>query len=472
MRKDLETVISLPDFGRVPPQSIDIEELLLGVIMTEPGLFDEVSSVLIPEAFYKEAHQKIYKAIIDVSKRGLLPDLFTVTNHIRNIGELESIGGPVYITRLTGRIVGTDMMLQYAYIIKGKWIQRDMIRLSCELQNKAFDDSIDPADLLEFAESELYKIGDSVSHKDPVKISALLSNIATQIEIREKQKSELTGVPSGLTSLDRITLGWQAGDLVILAARPSMGKSALAVQFARCASKMNYPTLVFSLEMTDMQVGERYLSAETGFDSYDIKRGKNIKWDVLDRKLHENDNTPLWIDDSASMTIYEFRAKVRRMKKKHGIKVVICDYLNLFKGDADKDNMSEKYGSISKMFKQVAKECDVSVIALAQLNRNVDSRGNSFPKLSDLRNSGEIEQDADIIIFPVQYKKIGMFQDENHRDITNMARIDIAKNRNGRVEYFEVYVSEDSVNWTDMDDKLITANDNWISKKDEPSFYK
>ena len=205
--------------------------------------------------------------------------------------------------------------------------------------------------------------------------------------------------------------------------------------------------LLFSLEMTDIQLGERYLSTETGADTYDIKQGRNIDWHKIESSLNNNRNVPLWIDDSPHMNIYEFRSKVRKAKKKYGIELVICDYLSLFTGDESKDNMSEKYGSISKMFKSVAKECEVAVIALAQLNRSTEMRASQLPKLSDLRNSGEIEQDADIVIFPVRYKVIGIDHDDKGRDLSEMARIDIAKNRNGRLGILNIRVSPDCMQW-------------------------
>jgi replicative DNA helicase len=449
----------IPDFGKVPPQANDMEEAVLGAALIEKEAVYMVINILKPESFYRESHQKIFKTIIELVSKGFPVDLYTVSEELRSHQELDSIGGPVYLAQLTSKIVSAANVEYHARIVAQKYIQREMIRISTEVQTRAFDDTYDVSELMEYAEKELFQIGGDTSQKDPVKIGVLLNSLAELISKMEQTGKELIGVPSGIISLDRITLGWQAGDLIILAARPSMGKSALAVQFVKFASQLGHPALMFSLEMTDIQVGERYLSVETGQNSYDLKRGRNIDWPKMERILNANKNLPLWIDDSAKMTLTEFRSKVRRAKKKYNIQLVVCDYLNLFTGDADKDNMSEKYGSISKMFKQVAKECKVAVIALAQLNRSPDMRANQFPKLSDLRNSGEIEQDADIVIFPVRYKMVGMLRDERDRDLTNLARIDVAKNRNGKTDVVEVEVSHDCMQWSCVEDTAFPTKD-------------
>jgi replicative DNA helicase len=443
----------------LPPQAIDIEEAVIGAMMVDSVCIDDIAEILTPEVFYKSAHQIIFSAALGLYKKNQYTDILSVTNRLQDTGELEIVGGPTVLLRLTSKVVTTAQAVQHSYILKAAYIQREMIRIGHELVQRGYDPTLDPSDLLEYAEKELYQLGDTANHKEAVSISALLNRLSTLIEKREKTKSDLLGVPSGIMPLDRITMGWQPGDLIIIAARPSMGKSALAVQFARFASQYNHPALVFSLEMTDLQLGERFLSSESGHDSYDLKRGRNVQWEKIERVISNNKNTPLWIDDSAHVSIYEFRSKVRRAKKRHKIELVICDYLNLFSGDEDKQNMSEKYGSISKMFKQVAKECKVAVIALAQLNRSPEMRLNAFPKLSDLRNSGEIEQDADIVIFPVQYRRIGMMTDENDRDLSGLARIDIAKNRNGVTDFIEVEVSPDSMIWKEIERESVSIDD-------------
>lgn len=449
-----QPIYGLSEFGKVPPQNIELEEAVIGAVIIEAACLDEVIQYLTPQMFYKEAHRKIFEAILTLYKKNQGIDLFTITSHLRDIGELELIGGPIYLTQLTSKVVSSANVGYHSAIVKTSYIQREMIRIGSELQAMGFDSLIDVADLLEYAEKELYALGDMATNKEPVRIGTLLNTLANSISKREASGNRIIGVPSGIIELDRITMGWQAGDLIILASRPSMGKSSLAIQFGRFAAQLRHPTLMFSLEMTDTQLGERYLSVETGHDTYDLKRGSNINWPKIEKSVGDNRDTPLWIDDSAHMTIYEFRSKVRRAKKRHGIQLVICDYLNLFKGDEDKNNMSEVYGSISKMFKSVAKECQVAVIALAQLNRSPDLRASQFPKLSDLRNSGEIEQDADIVIFPVRYRVVGYLIDEQGRDLTDRARIDVAKNRNGRLGIVEVRVSQDCLQWGLPDDNF------------------
>lgn len=447
-------ITTMPDFGKVPPQAIQVEEAVLGAIMVASSCIDDIAEILKPEMFYKEAHQKIFGAAVTLYRKSKYADLISIQEELRNRNELESAGGPMALTLMTGKVVTTQMAVQHSYIIKTAYIQREMIRIGSELQTRGFDPMVETADLMEYAEKELYQLGDITSSKEPIGMADLLNNLANIIQIREKTTEEFTGIPSGIITLDRVTLGWQLGDLIILASRPSVGKSALGIQFATFAAKMGHPSLMFSLEMTDLQLGERYMSAETGHNSYDLKRGRNIQWAKIEKLISQGSKTPLWIDDSSSMTIYEFRSKVRRAKKRHSIELVICDYLNLFTGDEDKDNQSEKYGSISKMFKRVAKECKVAVIALAQLNRSPDQRANQLPKLSDLRNSGEIEADADIVLFPIRYAMIGKSIDERGRDLTHLGQIDIAKNRNGRTEFVEVIISEDCLKWGSVEEEI------------------
>ncbi len=451
MENKKKSAVFIPEVGKIPPQAPEAEEALLGIILLDFNVIDDVCDILKPEMFYRPAHQLIFNSIIELYRKEKYADLLTVMHYLKDKNELEDIGGAVYLTELTEKVVSSHMAVEYSLIIKDKYIQRDVIRICTILSGMAYDGLIDTKDLLEAAERELYSLGEVNILRGAISLGDVLNNVVSEIQKRELIKAELIGIPSGIMTLDRVTLGWQPGDLVIIAARPSMGKSAIAIQMAKFAAQTKTPTLMFSLEMTDTQLGERILSGETGIDSYDLKRGKNINWQVLEKSLTENIDIPLWIDPEPSMNIFEFRSRVRKEKKKHGIELVFCDYLNLFTGDETKENMSEKFGSISKMFKRVAKELGITVIALAQLNRNVEGRKDGFPKLSDLRNSGEIEQDADIVIFPTRYKALGMLEDTTGRNLTNLARFDIAKNRNGRTDIIEVNVSLDCVKWTDIE---------------------
>lgn len=433
--------------GKVPPQAIEIEEAVLGAMILDSACLDEVFQILSGKMFYMERHKSIFEAVEVLYKAKNTVDSITLYTYLRDCGTLDAIGGLMYLNKLTSKVISSANIQEHCLIVKQKYIQREMIRIGSELEKRGFDPYLDVKDLIEYAEKELYDLGGMTDSKEAKSIGFLLNTIADLIAKREKSEARLVGIPSGITELDRITLGWQPGDLIIIASRPSMGKSALGIQFAKVAAQMEHPVLLLSLEMTDIQLGERYLSTETGADTYDIKQGRNIDWHKIESSLNSNRNVPLWIDDSPHMNIYEFRSKVRKAKKKYGIELVICDYLSLFTGDESKDNMSEKYGSISKMFKSVAKECEVAVIALAQLNRSTEMRASQLPKLSDLRNSGEIEQDADIVIFPVRYKVIGIDHDDKGRDLSEMARIDIAKNRNGRLGILNIRVSHDCMQW-------------------------
>lgn len=469
-----KTNINTDNFGKIPPQNIEIEEVVLGAILLERTAFEEVQSLINGNVFYKESNKTIFQAAEYLYKKNEQIDVLTVSDVLRKKGEMDSIGGPVYLSELTNKIVSSANIVRHSLLIKEAYIKREIIRIGSELQSMGFDTSIDLSDILDYAEREMFSLGENNTKKEAKSILQIYSKLVEMIEKREKQKNTVTGIPSGIIELDRMTLGWQGGDLIILAARPSMGKSALALQFASFASENKYPTIMFSLEMTEIQLAERLLSTQSGHDNYDIKSGRNIDWNRIEKAIRRAEDMPLYIDDSPTMTIYEFRSKVRRAIKRYGIKMVVCDYLNLFKGDEAKENMSEVYGSISKMFKSVAKECNIPVIGLAQLNRSPDSRTNSFPKLSDLRNSGEIEQDADIVIFPVRYGAISNKErDDQGRNIKEWARIDVAKNRNGKTGDFEVRISPDCMVWGIPDQyaeyyKETTEPDKFIQSNEPP----
>ncbi|HJX71280.1 MAG TPA: replicative DNA helicase, partial [Bacteroidales bacterium] len=405
------------ELGKIPPQAIELEEAVLGAIMLEKNAIVEVMDILTPESFYKEEHQKIFQAIIDLSSSDKAIDILTVTEELRKRNQLDAVGGPLYITQLTSRVASAAHVDFHSRIVAQKFIQRELIRVATEIQNRAFDDSIDVNDLLDFSESELFNVAQSNIKKETLKINVLIKEALNQIEEAGKREDSLIGVPSGFTKLDRLTSGWQKSDLVIIAARPSMGKTALVLTMARSMAVMNNKSVaIFSLEMSNLQLVNRLIVAETELPSDRIRNGrlKDYEWEQLDYKINSLLEAPIYIDDTPAISIFELRAKCRRLKRQHHIDIIIIDYLQLMTGSTDtRGNREQEVSNISRALKGIAKELNVPVIALSQLNRSVEIRsGSKRPQLSDLRESGAIEQDADMVIFIHRPEKYGFLEDE------------------------------------------------------------
>jgi len=427
------------ELGKVPPQAVELEEAVLGAIMLEKGALISVLDILKPESFYNDAHQKIYQAILDLSTKESPIDILTVTESLRKSNDLNQIGGPVYISKLTNRIASAAHIDFHARIIAQKHIQRELIRISSEITNRAFDEGIDVDDLLDFSESELFKIAEGNIKKETLKVNVLVQAAIDQIQEAGKSESSLIGVPSGFTSLDRITSGWQKSDLIIVAARPSMGKTAFALTMARNMAIDHGKTIgFFSLEMSSLQLVTRLIVSETELSSHRIRNGKldDHEWKQLETKIKSLVEASIYIDDTPAISVFEFRAKARRLKMQHKIDLIFVDYLQLMTASGEfKGSREQEVSSISRSLKAVAKELDIPIIALSQLNRSVETRsGNKRPQLSDLRESGAIEQDADLVIFIHRPEKYGLIQDEDGNSTRGIAEIMVAKHRNGPVD--------------------------------------
>ncbi|MBN2212843.1 MAG: replicative DNA helicase [Bacteroidales bacterium] len=452
------------DLGKIPPQAIELEEAVLGAIMLEKNAIVEVMDILIPESFYKEEHQKIFQAIIDLSSNDKAIDILTVTEELRKRNQLDEIGGPLYITQLTSRVASAAHVDYHSRIVAQKYIQRELIRVSTEIQNRAFDDSIDVNDLLDFSESELFNVSQSNIKKETIKINALIKEAIHQIEEAGKREDSLIGVPSGFTKLDRLTSGWQKSDLIIIAARPSMGKTALVLTMARSMAVMNHKSVaVFSLEMSNIQLVNRLIVAETELPSDRIRNGrlKDYEWEQLDYKINSLLEAPIYIDDTPAISIFELRAKCRRLKRQHNIDIIIIDYLQLMTGTTDtRGNREQEVSNISRALKGIAKELDVPVIALSQLNRSVEIRsGSKRPQLSDLRESGAIEQDADMVIFIHRPEKYGFLEDEEGNSLKGMAEIILAKHRNGPIGEIMLRFKDEFAKFVDLDTDYLAPLD-------------
>jgi len=446
----------LPDFGKVPPQALDMEEAVLGALMLEKEAVITIVDILRPESFYREAHQKIFAAIRDVSAREIPVDIFTVTEELRATGELDSIGGPVYLTQLTTRVVSAAHVEFHARIVAQKYIQRELIRVSTEIQTRSFDDTYDITELLDFSEDAIFQIAEGNIKKEVAPINEVIKEAITEIENAGKREDALVGTPSGFTKLDRLTSGWQKAELTIVAARPSMGKTAFALTMARnMAIDHGKRVAIFSCEMSSIQLVNRLIISETDIAGDKIKNGRltEEEWKQLDSRIKKLVQAPIFIDDTPAITITELRAKCRRLMAQHKLDVVIIDYLQLMTGPANSGSREQEVSNISRSLKSIAKELNVPVIALSQLNRSAELRGGlKRPQLSDLRESGAIEQDADMVVFIHRQDKFGILTFEDGSSTKGIAEIILAKNRNGPVDDVRLKFREEKAMFIDLED--------------------
>lgn len=428
------------EHGKVPPQAVDLEEAVLGALMLEKDAVSAVIDILTTKVFYKDAHQRIFSAISRLFGKSEPIDILTVTNELKSSGELEMVGGPYYITMLTSRIASAANVEYHARIIQQKHIQRDLIHISSEIIKEAYEDTTDVFSLLDKAEQNLFSVSETNLRRNFEDMPSLVRQAIEDIEsAKNSDGTSFRGVPSGFTDLDRITSGWQKSDLIILASRPSMGKTALGLSMARnMAVDFNKPVAFFSLEMSAVQLVTRLISSESGLQSDKLKRGElaDHEWEQLNAKIRDLSEAKIFIDDTPALSIFELRAKCRRLKQQHNIQMVYVDYLQLMTvGGDNKGNREQEISQISRSLKALAKELNIPVLALSQLSRAVETRpGQSKrPILSDLRESGAIEQDADLVLFIYrpEYYKIDEFEDGG--STTGVAEIIIAKHRNGAV---------------------------------------
>ncbi len=439
---DLSTMV----YGKVPPQAKDLEEAVLGAVMLEKAAFDTVVEILKPECFYVEAHQRIFQAFQNLAQKSMPIDILTVVEELKFSEELDVVGGPYYVTRLTNAVVSTANIEAHSRIILQKFVQRELIRISGEIISEAYEESTDVFDLMDTAEDKIFQITNNFLKTDYKEMSSALAQAINRIDELRIKKDEISGIPSGFVSLDRITYGWQPTDLIILAARPSVGKTAFALNLARNAAlHPTKPAAVgfFSLEMSASQLVQRILSAESEILMEKIARGKLEEHEY--QQLHKRgiarlEKAPIFIDDTAALNIFEFRAKARRLVNKHHVGLIIIDYLQLMSGSADRNsNREQEISTISRNLKALAKELNVPILALSQLSRAVETRKESkMPQLSDLRESGAIEQDADMVMFIYRPEYYENFTNENGESTRGETHIKIAKHRNGALEIIKL----------------------------------
>lgn len=451
--------------GKIPPQATELEEAVLGALMLEKDALTNVIDILKVESFYKSAHQVIFQAILDLFTDTQPIDLLTVTNQLRKTGTLETAGGAFYITELTSKVASAANIEYHARIITEQAIKREMIRISSEIQRDAYEDTTDVFELLDKMEQSLFQISEKNIRKNYSDMKTIMREAIAEMEIRKHQKDGLTGVPSGFTALDRVTSGWQKSDLVIIAARPAMGKTAFVLSVLRNAAvDHERPVAIFSLEMSSIQLVNRLIAAEAELDSEKIKKGQlaDHEWAQLVHKTAKLSKAPLFVDDTPALSILELRAKCRKLKAQHDIQMIVIDYLQLMSGDSKGGNFGgnreQEIASISRALKKIAKELSVPVIALSQLSRAVETRGgDKRPQLSDLRESGAIEQDADMVMFLYRPEYYGITEDEDKISTQGVGEVIIAKHRNGSLDTVKLRFIGRFTKFTDLDNFGVPA---------------
>lgn len=444
--------------GRIPPQAVELEEAVLGALLIDNSALNQVIDILSPEAFYKDQHAKIYQTIHDLFGRSEAIDILTVAQDLRKKGFLEIVGGEYYLVQLSQRVSSSAHIEYHARIIVQKHIQRELIRISSEIINEAFDESADVLDLLDKAEQSLFNVAQGNLKKNYESSQDLIHQAIARIEEISK-KEGLSGVPSGFTQVDRVTSGWQRSDLIIIAARPGMGKTAFVLSMARnMAIDHNTAVAVFSLEMSSVQLITRLISSETGLSSEKLRKGNldDHEWQQLLAKVKNLEDAPIYIDDTPALSVFDMRAKCRRLVAQHNVGVIVIDYLQLMTAGGNNKgggNREQEISTISRSLKSIAKELSVPVIALSQLSRSVETRGGSKrPLLSDLRESGAIEQDADIVSFIYRPEYYGITEwDDDGSPSESQGEFMIAKHRNGSLENIRLKFEGHMAKFSDLD---------------------
>ena len=445
------------EMGNKPPQALEVEEAVLGAMLIEPSSVDLALEELSPSCFYDPRHRMIYEAMSELVNGHTPVDIVTVSSKLREKGNLEAVGGPVALAGLSDKVGAAAHIEYYVKILKQKSIQRDLITASYEILKDSYDDSVTVDQLIDDAQTKVYNAIQNNLKKDVQEVGSIINDALREVE-KNQNNTGLSGVPSGFPSLDRVTMGWQASDLIILAARPSVGKTAFALNLARNAAvDHKMPVAVFSLEMSALQLVMRLMTTESGLPADKLKGGTKLDpwdWQQLETKLASLSKAPLYIDDTPSIPLMEFRTKVKRLVKSKGVRLVIVDYLQLMQGPVELRGLREQeVAAISRTLKATAKELNIPIIALSQLSRNAVQRtgGSGKPQLSDLRESGSIEQDADMVIFIHRPDYVGLGESPDGKETT---QIIIAKHRNGEVCDIDMLFKSEQVKFVEPGDSL------------------
>ncbi|MBO4570779.1 MAG: replicative DNA helicase [Bacteroidales bacterium] len=469
--------------GYKPPQALDIEEAVLGALLLEPAVVPDVLDQISSDCFYKEAHRKIFDAITSLARINAPIDILTVAEELQkrkdpksDTNHLEDVGGMACLSNLSMKIGAAAHIDYHTKILLQKWIQRELIQISQETQKIAFDDSMPVDDLIDSASSKIFSLAEKNMKRETSPVHSVISEAIAEIEESQSHEGNISGVPSGYRGLDAVTYGWQKSDLIIIAARPSVGKTAFVLTMARnMAVDYKVPVAIFSLEMSATQLVKRLMISETGLSAEKIRGASKLsqdEWNRLNERIALLDKSPIWIDDTPSLSIYEFRAKARRLVRNNHVKLIIIDYLQLMTGPPELRGMREQeVSTISRSLKSIAKELDVPIIALSQLNRMVETRGgNKRPQLSDLRESGAVEQDADIVMFIHRPEKAGVPEEDKPAGYTQVI---IAKHRNGNTQDVEMRFLEREVKFFDYNDPTQQYQDGMkIDRPEEDNLYR
>ena len=455
--------VNISEVGRRPPEARELEEAVLGALMLEKDAYSIVSDILKPQSFYEHSHELIYTAIQNLAIFQRPVDMLTVQEQLKKQGNLEEAGGAYYLAQLTGKVVSTAHLEYHARIVAQKYLARELIRFTSEIQGKAFDETLDVDDLMQEAEATLFEISQRNMKKDVMQINPVITEAIELLNIAAKREDGLSGLSSGYDGLDKMTSGWQKSDLVIIAARPAMGKTAFILSMAKnMAVDLKHSVAVFSLEMSNVQLVNRLIVNVCEIEGSKIRNGQlaDHEWVQLDQKIKDLYDAPIFIDDTPSLSVFEFRTKARRLVREHHVEIIIIDYLQLMNASGSSfGSREQEVSTISRSLKGLAKELNIPIIALSQLNRGVENRtGNGAdskrPQLADLRESGAIEQDADMVCFihrPEYYK---ITEDADGNSLIGMAEIIIAKHRNGSTGDVRLRFKGQFAKFSNVDDDI------------------
>ncbi|MDE5784293.1 MAG: replicative DNA helicase [Prevotella sp.] len=425
-------------YGHLQPQALDIERAVLGAMLIDKDAYPVVCEILRPESFYEPRNQIIYSAIRQLSMDESPVDVLTVAEQLARNGQLEEAGGPAYIAEISSRVATSAHVEYHARIIAQKFLARQLIQFTSDIQTKAFDETIDVDELMQHAEGALFELSQTNMKKDYTQIDPVVNQAVAGIQKAAANKDGLTGIASGYHALDDKTSGWQPSDLIIIAGRPAMGKTAFALSMAKnIAADSQAPIAFFSLEMSNVQLVNRLISNACEIEGKKILNGqlRDDEWERLDKRINTLLGAPLYVDDTPGLSVFELRTKARRLVREHGVKIIMIDYLQLMNANGMRfSSRQEEVSTISRSLKGLAKELDIPIIALSQLNRGVESREGlegKRPQLSDLRESGAIEQDADMVLFVHRPEYYHIYYDNENNDLRGKAEIIIAKHRKG-----------------------------------------
>ena len=433
------------EIGKLPPQALELEESVLGALMIEKEAYGMVADLLRPESFYADKHRYIYEAIRALSNNDNPVDLLSVAQQLKTMGLLEEAGGIVYLSELTRRVASAAHLRYHAQIVAQKATARDLIAVACQIEEKGYDETQDVDELMQEAEASIFEISQRSQKRDVTHIYPVITEAFERMQKASKNEGNISGIPSGFTELDKITSGWQKSDLVIIAARPAMGKTAFVLSMAKnMAVDFNIPVAIFSLEMSNVQLVNRLIMNVCEVEGSKIRNGRLSKaeWEKLENNISVLQNAPIYVDDTPGLSVFELRSKARKLVKDKKIQIIIIDYLQLMNANGTNFGSREQEVSIiSRTLKGLAKELDIPVIALSQLSRAVEKRDSSNsnvdgkkPLLSDLRESGAIEQDADMVCFIHRPESYKLYDDGNGKDLRGLGQIIVAKHRNGATD--------------------------------------